>query len=192
MYIPILFQNWFKVENNGDVVVTHQLYRDVATMVNFTVRVTSAKTRPGSEHFGTLLLMIFEVNDLPPKVDDIEVETYEELPPGMTILSLEAEDPEGGPISHYYVQEGKEFFSVNNKTGEIKVAGRLDFEDRPMYNLTVVAVDSGVPQLSSTATIMVSLLNINDNDPVFNQVSRGSCYLHYLRQWCINASGIMM
>jgi hypothetical protein len=37
--------------------------------------------------------------------------------------------------------------------------------------VTVVAVDSGVPQLSSTATIMVSLAPVNDNNPRFELVS---------------------
>lgn len=106
----------------------------------------------------------------------MEIETYEELPPGMGILTLEAEDPEGGQISNYFIQEGSEFFSIHNKTGEIKVVGRLDYEERPMYNITVVAVDSGVPQLSSTATIMVSLVNVNDNNPRFEFVSR---FFHY-------------
>lgn len=59
----------------------------------------------------------------------------------------------------------------------MKVAGRLDYEHQPSYNVTVVVVDSGVPQLSSTATIMVSLVNDNDNDPKFDKV--GSYLLIY-------------
>lgn len=161
--------NWFEIDNEGKVLVRDTLMRELVTTINYTILVTSDRARPGEHYIGTLLLTIFEVNDFPPKVEDMEIETFEELPPGMGILTLEAEDPEGGQISNYFIQEGKEYFSIDNKTGEIKVAGRLDFEDKPMYNLTVVAVDSGVPQLSSTATIMVSLLNINDNDPEFNQ-----------------------
>ena len=104
-------------------------------------------------------------------IEDVEIETYEELPPGMTILTLTCEDPEGGQISNYFIDQGSEYASIDNKTGEIKIAGRLDYEDRPMYNLTVVCVDSGIPQLSSTGTVMVSLVNINDNSPQFNEVS---------------------
>jgi len=154
------------------VSVSGALARDIVTGVNLTVLLTSETSRPGSKSFGTLAITIFDVNNLPPRIEDVEIETYEELPPGMTILTLACEDPEGGQISSYYIGEGSEFVSVDNKTGEIKVAGRLDFEDRPMYNLTVVCVDSGLPQLSSTGTVMVSVLNINDNTPTFNQVFR--------------------
>ncbi|CAL8113890.1 unnamed protein product [Orchesella dallaii] len=161
--------NWFQIDNEGKVIVGDALMRELVTTINFTVMVTSDKARPGVSHFGTLLLTIFEVNDFPPKVEDLEIETFEELAPGMGILTMEAEDPEGGQISNYFIEHGSEYFSIDNKTGEIKVAGRLDFEDKPIYNFTVVVADSGVPQLSSTATIMVSLLNINDNDPTFNQ-----------------------
>jgi len=139
--------------------------------VNLTVLVTSEKSKPGSQHYGTLSITIFDVNQRSPMIEDVEIETYEELPPGMTILTLNCEDPEGGQISNYYVDQGSDLVSIDNKTGEMKILGRLDYEDRPIYNVTVVCVDSGIPQLSSTGTVMVSLLNINDNSPVFNEVS---------------------
>lgn len=163
-------QEWFRVDNTGKVSVSSVLQRELVTAINFTVMITSEKSRPGSKHLGSLMVTIFEVNDKPPIVEDMEIEILEELPPGQAILTLEAEDPEGGQISHYFIEQGSEFFSVDNRTGEVKVAGRLDYEHQPMYNITVVAIDSGVPQLSSTATIMVSLLNDNDNDPKFKEV----------------------
>lgn len=172
---------------------------------NITIMLTSEKARPGSKSYGTLLLTIFEgkpdqasitvlcnlnllqhcklnfvviiVNDYPPRIEDIEIETYEELPPGMPILSMLADDPEGRQISNYFIGEGAEYVSIDNKTGDIRVAGRLDYEDSPTINFTVVAVDSGVPQLSSTGTIMLALLNINDNAPEFNQVKAENPFL---------------
>ncbi|CAG7728421.1 unnamed protein product [Allacma fusca] len=164
-----LFPDWFDLDPSGQVVVKGQLERDIVISLNYTIMLSSDESEPGVREFGVLVLTLFEVNDLPPRVEDMEIEIEEELPPGMSILTLEAEDPEGGSISNYFVKDGADYISVDNKTGEIKVAGRLDFEDRPLYNFTVVAVDSGVPQLSSTATIAIHLVNINDNTPVFNQ-----------------------
>jgi protocadherin Fat 4 len=153
------------------MIVTAPLVRDFVTGINFTVMLTSSRSRPGQKSIGSLMVTIFEVNDFPPNVTDMEIMAPEELPVGTSIISVEAEDPEGGQISNYFVEQGSEYFSVNNKTGEIKVAGRLDYEESPVYNVTVVAVDSGVPQLSSTATIMVSLAPVNDNNPRFELVS---------------------
>ena len=164
-----LFPDWFHITTDGQIVVKNVIERDMVISLNYTVMITSPKALPDAREFGTVLLTLFEVNELPPRVEDMEIETDEELPPGMPILTLEAEDPEGGHISNYFVQEGAEFISIDNKTGEIKVAGRLDFEERPVYNFTIVVVDSGAPQLSSTANIAIHLLNINDNTPSFNQ-----------------------
>lgn len=36
-------------------------------------------------------------------------------------------------------------------------------------NFMVAAFDSGIPQLSATALVTASIINVNDNDPVFSQ-----------------------
>ena len=48
---------------------------------------------------------------------------------------------------------------------------RLDFESTPDFNLTVVAYDAGIPQMSSTAHVKVALRNVNDQSPVFGSKS---------------------
>lgn len=47
---------------------------------------------------------------------------------------------------------------------------RIDFEKTPKLNFTLIAYDSGVPQFSSSAEFLVNIINVNDKDPVFNQV----------------------
>ena len=44
---------------------------------------------------------------------------------------------------------------------------RLDRETYPSIQLRVLAVDSGLPQLTSTAVVSVTVQDINDNSPVF-------------------------
>lgn len=43
----------------------------------------------------------------------------------------------------------------------------LDREKTPSLNVTVVAKDNGIPQLSSIATVHIDVQDINDNTPVF-------------------------
>ncbi|XP_061092878.1 protocadherin gamma-A2-like [Conger conger] len=43
----------------------------------------------------------------------------------------------------------------------------LDRETTPEYNITVTAVDSGVPSLSSNLTLILKVSDINDNFPIF-------------------------
>ena len=47
----------------------------------------------------------------------------------------------------------------------------IDYEETKQLNFTVVAYDSGVPRLSSTARITVTVINVNDQDPKFEQKS---------------------
>uniref|UniRef100_A0A3B3T849 Cadherin domain-containing protein n=1 Tax=Paramormyrops kingsleyae TaxID=1676925 RepID=A0A3B3T849_9TELE len=47
----------------------------------------------------------------------------------------------------------------------------LDREEFPEYNVEVIASDSGSPPLTAKKTITVSVLDVNDNSPLFSQSS---------------------
>jgi len=54
---------------------------------------------------------------------------------------------------------------------ELVLCRRLDYDRLPdhTYNFTVTATDNGVPALSGSANVRVSVTNVNDEDPVFVQ-----------------------
>ncbi len=43
------------------------------------------------------------------------------------------------------------------------MASRLDYEQRQIYNLTVKASDGGLPILSSTASFVIEIIDVNEN-----------------------------
>lgn len=47
---------------------------------------------------------------------------------------------------------------------------KIDFETIETIDINLIAYDTGHPQLSTTATIFIKVININDNSPIFNQV----------------------
>ncbi|XP_035290920.1 protocadherin-19-like isoform X3 [Anguilla anguilla] len=51
----------------------------------------------------------------------------------------------------------------------ILVDGRLDREQRDTYNLTIQAVDSGIPPLKTTKSLTVKVTDENDNPPHFTK-----------------------
>ena len=51
----------------------------------------------------------------------------------------------------------------------IRTKSRIDFEKINEIKFNVTVTDTGIPQLTSTAEIVVDVINTNDNDPVFNQ-----------------------
>ncbi len=69
----------------------------------------------------------------------------------------------------YSLTGGHGQFSINPATGQIITSSLLDREDKANYQLLVVATDGGQPQgLSSSATVSVTVADINDNPPRFH------------------------
>lgn len=62
-------------------------------------------------------------------------------------------------------------FSINSQTGAIITTKALDREIQSGYLLTVTAKDGGLPPLSDTTDVEISVSDINDNAPVFSKQS---------------------
>lgn len=60
---------------------------------------------------------------------------------------------------------------MDRKSGVLSTSRPLDRERRARYSLTVTALDGGSPALSSTATVEVTLLDVNDHSPQFTSPS---------------------
>ncbi|VEL07871.1 unnamed protein product [Protopolystoma xenopodis] len=65
------------------------------------------------------------------------------------------------------VGESSHLFHVDADTGELFIVGRLDREITDRHIFFVVAQDSGKPSFSSTASVIVRVLDVNDNAPFF-------------------------
>lgn len=62
-------------------------------------------------------------------------------------------------------------FSINAESGIISVFEMLDYERVHDYLLTVQATDLGEPPLSNQATVNITVLDANDNAPIFGQLA---------------------
>ena len=65
----------------------------------------------------------------------------------------------------------KRKFSIDPETGLVSVTGKLDYERAKDYFLTIQALDGGMPPLSNHATVNISIMDVNDNKPIFTQLS---------------------
>lgn len=54
-------------------------------------------------------------------------------------------------------------FSVDSKDGVVTTIGKLDFEHQNGHNITVIASDLGSPSLSSTALVIVSVIDVPED-----------------------------
>ena len=68
-----------------------------------------------------------------------------------------------------YRLHGSSVFRVNPNTGWIYLAQYLDRETINRYSLTVLATDNGSPAATATASVLVTVLDENDNEPHFKK-----------------------
>ncbi|TWW55577.1 Protocadherin gamma-A2 [Takifugu flavidus] len=132
--------------------------------------------------------------------NSIEMEIRESAEKGTRFSIEEANDADIGQnaVQRYILQKNDNFIlSVDNKKVELVLENRLDREkqkemnllltaldggspqrsgqlDRELvsdYNITISATDEGSPPLSSSKTLHLSVADINDNPPVFEEES---------------------
>ncbi|XP_042325607.1 protocadherin-23 [Sceloporus undulatus] len=84
----------------------------------------------------------------------------------------EEQDGRGGPTLS--LQGGEGAFALRPSSDSegvffLCVEGALDRESRPVYELNLVALDSGSPPLTSEKTLLLRVSDINDQAPAFSQ-----------------------
>ena len=174
-----MYRTFFIVDpESGSVKVNGNLDRSSAAVVILRTKVSDSSSEPEQEANGTLTITILDVNTDPPYFDhpwtkedpSIELETQEEQPIGSVVGKITASHLESG-IDRYEISPVSPYFGINPSTGVVTNKQRLDYEINQEFNFVVVAYDTGVPQLSSTAQVTVRLQNVNDHSPVFSKKS---------------------
>ncbi|KAI5635157.1 cadherin domain-containing protein [Phthorimaea operculella] len=163
-----IFGAWFTVLGNGSVIVSQKLDRSRAAVLTLPVSVIDASAPTLQQADGELIINIVDVNRHAPVFSQVSYHErlVEEQPVGTVLNTYTATDKET-PISAIVIQPPNPYFQINNVTGVVKSTQRLDFEKVHFINFTLVAYDSGVPQLSSSAEVVVEVVNANDEEPKF-------------------------
>ncbi|XP_051534406.1 protocadherin-16 [Myxocyprinus asiaticus] len=89
----------------------------------------------------------------------------------VNLITIRATDHDSGDsgVVHYKITEGDHFgdFHLDRKSGVLSTSRLLDRESKSGYTLTVEAQDKGTPSLTTTVTLDINVLDLNDNSPVF-------------------------
>ncbi|KAF5890657.1 protocadherin-12-like isoform X1 [Clarias magur] len=97
--------------------------------------------------------------------------------PGYQVLTLEAHDVDldlSGRVS-YSIRESNElgtptaFFSVHPTSGAVIAQQSLDYEESQTYSFIVEAVDHGYPPMTSSATVFITIEDVNDHYPIIRE-----------------------
>nr|XP_014347250.1 PREDICTED: protocadherin-9-like [Latimeria chalumnae] len=118
---------------------------------------------------------IADINDNAPYFSEKEiiVSIPEDAPVGASFgIDHYATDIDTGSnsVQNYFLENSDGAFSVKHEEGSLSIITEklFDREVQDMYQLTIVAVDGGVPPLSGTSILIVNILDVNDNCPVFS------------------------
>ncbi|KAK2849145.1 hypothetical protein Q5P01_008979 [Channa striata] len=124
-----------------------------------------------------LEINIVDVNDNYPtfSTNSQNIEIAESTLPGTKFLVLSAYDADVGKngINTYKLSQNDHFILSVNKgesvSAEVVLQKPLDREKQHVIQLTLTAVDGGTPPKSGTSQIIISVLDNNDNTPVFTK-----------------------
>ncbi|XP_061691600.1 protocadherin beta-15-like [Syngnathoides biaculeatus] len=119
-------------------------------------------------------LRIQDVNDNAPVFNDhlIGLEIRESASKGARFVIEEAHDADIGQnsVQQYILQNNNHFVvAVSENTIELVLDKELDREQKEEMNLLLTAFDGGSPPKSGTVVIHVTVLDANDNAPVFSR-----------------------
>ncbi|XP_063827722.1 cadherin-87A [Ostrinia nubilalis] len=163
-----IFDSWFSIHPNGTVSVAQRLDRGRAAVLTLPVAVTDASAPTLQQTEGELIINIVDVNRHAPVFSEPAYhETLVEEQPLGTVLNVYTATDKESPIAAIVISPPNPYFEIDNVTGIVKIIQRIDYEKIHSTNFTLVAFDSGVPQLSTSATVTVDIVNVNDEEPVF-------------------------
>ena len=119
---------------------------------------------------------ILDINDENPMFNKTLYEAFweEEITAIETnLVNVSAYDIDIGVNSEisYSIMPGRDssHFSINSSTGKIFLSNNFDREMQDFFSVTIIATDAGTPPLTGDVNVSITVLDINDNHPVFSQ-----------------------
>uniref|UniRef100_A0A672YJQ4 Cadherin domain-containing protein n=1 Tax=Sphaeramia orbicularis TaxID=375764 RepID=A0A672YJQ4_9TELE len=158
----------------GEIRVTGSI--DYENEASIELRIT-AKDGPGLNSYCTVIIDITDVNDNPPAIylKSLSNPISENVSPGaeVGIINVQDRDSENNKQVRCSIQQGVPFKLVPSIKNyySLVTTEQLDRELVSDYNITITATDEGSPPLSSSKTVQLSVADINDNPPVFEEQS---------------------
>ncbi|XP_063205665.1 protocadherin beta-15-like isoform X2 [Chroicocephalus ridibundus] len=153
-----------------ELVLERQLDREEQRELNLLLTATDGGSPPrsGTAH---VRVVVLDANDNIPVFgrEVYEVRLAESSPPEQLVVRVVAVDPDegsNGKVRYAFTQtseRSRQLFELNPVTGEIRLAGNLDFEEAKNHKMVVRGTDGG--GLSSHCKVQVEVLDVNDNAP---------------------------
>ncbi|XP_070426535.1 protocadherin Fat 2 [Equus przewalskii] len=164
----------FSIDQDTGVILTlAPLDREFVSCYWLTVQAVDSGSVPLSS-VTEVYIEVMDVNDNSPRMSRpvFYPSVREDAPLYTSVLQLDAWDPDSsskGKLT-FNITGGNHmgFFVVHPLTGLLSTARQLDRENKDEHILEVTVQDNGEPSLRSTSRVVVRILDVNDNPPVFS------------------------
>lgn len=159
----------------GEIQVVAPLDYESEREYTLRVRAQDNGRPPLSNNTGIVSVQVTDVNDNPPIFvsTPFQASVLESSPVGSSILHIQAIDTDSGDnarLEYRLTGTGSDTpFVINSATGWVTVSSILDRESVEHYFFGVEARDYGMPPLSATASVTITVMDVNDNRPEFLQ-----------------------
>lgn len=128
----------------------------------------------GGKTLSTVTVTITDINDETPTFNSASYNGHviENVAIGSSVMTVTASDGDAADTSLAYSLSGSQLnsshFSITSN-GLIQTATNIDYEAVQVYSLTLTATDNA--NNTGTTTLIISVINAVDNDPVFSSTS---------------------
>uniref|UniRef100_A0A3B4WWB3 Protocadherin 18a n=1 Tax=Seriola lalandi dorsalis TaxID=1841481 RepID=A0A3B4WWB3_SERLL len=173
-------QGYFKLqktyENNYMILTNVSLDREKRSEFSLTV-VAEDRGTPSLSTVKHFTVHVTDENDNPPRFEKGRYEIFksENNAPGAYLTSIMATDPDldaNGQVSYSILENSvhgssiSTYVTIDPSNGAIYALRAFDREDVSRISFVVQAKDAGKPPLLSNATVVLNILDENDNPPV--------------------------
>ncbi|KAM9795583.1 protocadherin-18-like [Neosynchiropus ocellatus] len=163
-------------EKNYMILTNASLDREKRSEYSLTV-VAEDQGSPSLANIKHLTVKVLDENDNPPQFQKSHYDVFksENNSPGAYIMTVAAEDPDlgaNGQVTYSIVDSQvhgspiSTYVTVDPSNGAIYALRSFDHEDVSLIRFSVQAQDGGDPALSANTSVLLTVLDENDNPPV--------------------------
>ena len=151
----------------GVLNVARELDYEISSTYHLIVQYSDGGTQVST----SVKVLVIDENDNIPQFSEIAykvvlTESHPVSSHAVTISATDRDSAENAMIDYAIVEEDVGF-EIDSATGKIFTTTVLDFEEESEHRFTVVTRDHGQPSRTSTVVVIVSVINEEDECPVF-------------------------
>ncbi|XP_029019748.1 cadherin EGF LAG seven-pass G-type receptor 1 isoform X5 [Betta splendens] len=159
----------------GVIDVINPLDYEMIREYNLRIKAQDGGRPPLINGTGMVVVQVVDVNDNAPMFvsTPFQATVLENVAIGYSVIHIQAIDGDSGEnarLEYRLTDTSPGFpFAINNSTGWVTVSDELDRETTEFYTFGVEARDHGAPAMSSSASVSITVLDVNDNVPTFTE-----------------------